>query len=186
MSFLMSLVEPASAPNVTLGGGGLFIPSPDIIGKLTIMNGEESATINPFTHGQGTTFATEWTIKHKLFDQPGGQVLGFLYGIGKSRANIVSDPRVFVTDFLVNREIPTTTAPTWAFFYNAHQYIQGDEQHGWGPFLRFGVSDGDPNPVKWNIAAGIGGKGPFPGRDNDRWGAGFYYVDLSNIALLTR
>ena len=29
-------------------------------------------------------------------------------------------------------------------------------------------------------------QGPFPGRDNDRWGAGFYYLDISNTALLTR
>jgi hypothetical protein len=35
------------------------------------------------------------------------------------------------------------------------------------------------------LAAGIGGKGPFSGRDNDRWG-GFYYLDISNTALLTR
>jgi porin len=86
----------------------------------------------------------------------------------------------------VKQQIPKTTASTWAFYYNGAQYILGDEPRGWGLFLRFGVSDGDPNPVKWNIAAGIGGKGPFPSRDNDRWGAGVYYLDISNTALLTR
>ena len=71
LSFLMSLVEAGSVPNVSLGGGGVFIPSPNIIGKLTIMNSQESATINPFENSAGTTFATDWTIKHKLFDEPG-------------------------------------------------------------------------------------------------------------------
>ncbi len=155
-------------PNAALGGGGVFIASPDIIGKLTIVNSQETATINPFENSSGTTFTPDLTIKHKLFGAPGAQVFGFVYGIGKSRAAIAADPRVFVANLIVNQAIPRTTANTWAFYYNAAQYIQGDEQHGWGPFLRVGVSDGDPNPVKWNIAAGIVGKGPFPGRDNDR------------------
>jgi porin len=186
LSFLISLVEAASAPNVTLGGGGVFIPSPEILGKVIIFNSQESATTNPFEHGQGTTFATEWTVNHQLGDRPGGQVLGFMYGIGENRADIARDPRVFIADLIINQQIPTTTQSTWAFYYNAHQFIQGDEQRGWGPFLRFGVSDGDPNPVKFNIAAGIGGKEPFPSRADDRWGAGFYYLDMSNAGLLSR
>ncbi len=68
---------------------------------------------------------------------------------------------MFVAGLVVNGAIPKTNKDSWAFYYNADQYIQGNEQRGWGPFLRFGVSDGDPNPIKWNIAAGIGGKGPF-------------------------
>ena len=130
----MSLVEAGSVPNVALGGGGVFIPTPNIIGKLTIMNSQESATLNPFQNSAGTTFATDWTIKHKLFDEPGEQLLGLLYGIGKSRAAIAEDPRVFVANLIVNQSIPNTTADIWAFYYNAAQYIQGDEQHGWGPF----------------------------------------------------
>jgi porin len=183
-SFLMSLVETATVPNVALGGGGVFIPTPDILGTLTILNSQESARINPFENSRGTTFATEWTVKYKLFDQPGGQVMGFLYGIGLSRAAIDADPRVFVANLVVNGSIPTTIKNSWAFYYNAHQFIQGNEQRGCGPFLRFGVSDGNPNPIKWNLAAGIGGKGPFTGREDDRWGAGFYYLDVSDTALL--
>jgi hypothetical protein len=95
LSFLMSAVE-ATVPNVAFGGGGVFILSPDIIGRLTIINGQESATINPFENTRGTVFATEWTLKHKLGDAPGGQVTGFFYEIGSSRADIARDPRVFI------------------------------------------------------------------------------------------
>ncbi|HKM74490.1 MAG TPA: carbohydrate porin [Stellaceae bacterium] len=184
LSFLMSLVEAATVPNASLGGGGVFILSPDIIGKVLIFNSQESATINPIENSSGTTFGTEWTVKHKLFDQPGGQLLGFMYGIGQNRTAINADPRVFIANLIVNSAIPKTSADSWSFYYNAHQYIQGDEQRGWGPFLRFGVSDGNPNPIKWNLAAGIGGKGPFSGREDDRWGAGFYYLGISDTALL--
>jgi porin len=183
-AFLLSPVESAGAPETTLGGGGVFILSPEIHGSVSVLNTQESATLNPFDNSQGTTFATEWTAGHQLFGQPGGQVLGFLYSINASRTNIALDPRVFLLNLIVLKTIPTTTADTWAFYYNAHQYIQGDEHHGWGPFVRFGISDGDPNPIKYNIAAGLGGKGTFPGRDDDRWGLGLYYLDMSDAGLL--
>lgn len=183
-AFLLSPVESAGAPEVTLGGGGVFILSPDLHGSLTVINTEESATLNPFEHSQGTTFATEWTASHQLFGQPGGQVFGFLYSINKSRTDIARDPRVFLINLIVLNNVPTTTADTWAFYYNAHQYIQGNEQRGWGPFVRFGLSDGNPNPIKYNVAAGLGGKGTFSGRDDDRWGLGFYHLDMSDAGLL--
>ncbi len=184
-AFLASPVESAGVPTVGLGGGGVLILSPDIHGTISIIDSEESATLNPFDHAEGTTFATEWTIGHRLWDEPGGQVLGFLYAIDKNRADIALDPRVFIFDLLVTKALPTTTKDTWAFYYNAHQYIQGNEQRGWGPFVRFGVSDGDPNPIKYNVAAGFGGKGTFPSRDDDRWGLGFYYLDMSDAGLLS-
>jgi porin len=184
LSFLMSPVEMAGAPNVSLGGGAVLIVSPDIFGTVTVLGSEETATTNPFTHWSGTTLSTAWTFKHQIDGQPGGQTFGFLDAIGKSRANILLDPRVFIANIIVNQTIPTTHANTWAFYYNGYQYIEGDEQKGWGPFLRAGVSDADPNPVKWNIAAGIGGKGLIPGRDADGWGAGFYFIDMSKKGLL--
>ena len=184
LSFLMSGVEMAAAPSVSLGGGAVFIVSPDIIGSVSVLGSEETATTNPFTHWNGTTVTTQWTFKHQLGDEPGGQTVGFLDAIDKSVADIFLDPRIFIKNIIVNQAIPTTHANTWAFYYNGYQYIQGDQQKGWGPFLRAGVSDGNPNPVKWNIAAGIGGKGLIPGRDADGWGTGFYFIDMSKKGLL--
>jgi porin len=180
----LSPVEATTAPNVTLGGGLIFLPSPRIKGTVTVFNSEESATENPFDHTDGTTFATEWTFGHTLGDKPGGQILGFLYGIDKNRADIAQDARVFIGELLVNQSIPQTDKDSWAFYYNAHQYVQGDSTRGWGPFIRFGFSDGDPNPVRWNIAGGVGGKGPFADRPHDRWGVGIYYIDMSDDGLL--
>jgi porin len=51
-------------------------------------------------------------------------------------------------------------------------------------FARFGISDGDPNPVKWNLAWGLGGQGLLPTREQDRWGLGAFYLAMSDEDLL--
>ena len=54
-------------------------------------------------------------------------------------------PRLGLIGLLFGLPIPTTTADTWALYYNAHQFLQGDAECGWGVFTRLGVSDGNPN-----------------------------------------
>ncbi|ADJ27785.1 carbohydrate porin [Nitrosococcus watsonii] len=184
LAFLMSPVEAASTPTVTLGGGMIFLPQKNITGTLSAYNSEEAAGENPFKRDEGTSLSTEWSVQHTLGERPGGQVFGFLYGINRNRLEIAQDPRVFIGSILQNQSIPSTDSDTWAFYYNAHQYLQGDSSKGWGLFARFGVSDGDPNPVKWHGAGGLGGKGLFPSRQQDRWGAGMYYVGMSDADLL--
>jgi porin len=77
-----------------------------------------------------------------------------------------------------------TNADTWALYYNAHQYIQGTSEGGWRLFVRAGVSDGYPNPIKWSAAFGLGGVGSW--RPKDNWGIGAYALGASNEPVLNR
>jgi porin len=54
----------------------------------------------------------------------------------------------------------------------------------YGVFARFGISDGNPNPVKLNLAGGLGGKGLLTQRPQDIWGVGVFYLDMSDEDLL--
>jgi porin len=47
-------------------------------------------------------------------------------------------------------------------------------------FFSFGTSDGNPNPVKYALLAGIGGKGLVPGRPDDSFGLGFARTHFSS------
>jgi porin len=96
LAFLMSPVEFTGAPNVALGAGVVYVATPNITGTLTVMGSQETATRNPFDNWNGTTIATEWHLKHRIGDLPGGQVVGFLDSINKTRTDIFQDPRVFV------------------------------------------------------------------------------------------
>ena len=63
---------------------------------------------------------------------------------------------------------PNQESSSWAFGYAFDQYLwqpEGDAKHGVGVFFSFGVSDGNPNPIKYAFLAGIGGKG-VPGRSD--------------------
>lgn len=183
-ALLYSLVEDATTPNVSLGGGVLFEPNENISGSFSAFGTEETAGENPFEHTEGTTFSTEWTFGHKLFARPGAQTFGFLYGIDASRTAIATDLRRVLGGILAGQPVPTTSDDTWACYYNAHQYLHGDAEGGWGVFTRFGLSDGNPNPVKCNLAGGLGGKGLLPQRKQDTWGVGVFYLDMSDEDLL--
>jgi porin len=144
----------------------------------------ETAGQNPFDAYQGTTFATEWTFKYELGQHPGGVTFGALYGIDHARKDLATDPRLFFASALLAGQAITTKKDAWAIYWNGYQYLQGDEKKGWGIFGRTGFGDGDPNPVRFSMAAGLGGSSPILGRDLDRWGLGMYYVKFSNLSVL--
>ena len=67
--------------------------------------------------------------------------------------------------------------------YSADQYLWQnpcDDRRGWGLFAEAGISDGNPNPIKWTLNCGVGGTSPFPERVDDRFGVGWYYVGISD------
>lgn len=185
-AMLYSLVEDATVPHTSLGAGINFKPTEKISGSFSVFGTAETAGENPFDRWRGTTFSTEWTFSHTLAERGGAQTIGVLYGINGRRANITASRRLVLGSLLLGLPIPTTDADTWAVYYNAHQFIKGDEKGGWGVFTRFGVSDGNPNLVKWNLAGGVGGIGLLPGRKKDGWGLGLFFLNMSDEDLLRR
>lgn len=181
---LFSPVEMAVAPTVTLGGGLIFVPTKNVQGTLMAIGSTETAGKNPFDLYQGTTFATEWKFNYELGQHPGGIVLGGLYSINRDRADLATDGRLFFRSALVNGAVPTTDADAWAIYWNGYQYLHGDEKEGWGVFARAGFGDNNVNPVRFSMAAGLGGTSPIPGRETDRWGIGLYYIDFSDLDVL--
>ena len=55
-----------------------------------------------------------------------------------------------------------------------------DKTRSWGFFGNFGLSDGKPNPIKWDAIVGIAGSSPIPGRKRDTFGAGYFYLGYSD------
>jgi porin len=55
-----------------------------------------------------------------------------------------------------------------------------DQTRTWGFFGQFGLSDGNPNPVRYVANGGIGGRSMFAGRTLDTFGIGYFYLGLSD------
>ncbi len=183
----LSPVIGAAVPLLTtLGATAIFLPTKNIIGTAGFINAEETAGYDPFERDKGTTFLTEWQIKHTLAGLPGKQTAGFVYGFDRKKLDFGTAPHYQLASLLRTGETVKTNADTWALYYNAHQYVQGDSEGGWGPFVRAGVSDGHPNPVKWSVAFGLGGVGVGPWRPDDNWGIGAYALGASNEPVLNR
>lgn len=183
-ALLYSVVEDATCAHTALGGGVNLTPRENVSGSFSVYGSSETAGENPFRNWNGTTLSTEWTVTHTLRERPGAQTLGLLYGINVLRTDLFTDPRLVLISVVLGLPIPADRTDTWAVYYNCHQFIQGDEEGGWGVFARWGFADGNPNPVRLNAALGLGGIGLLPGRDRDRWGLGVFLVDMSDADLL--
>ena len=71
----------------------------------------------------------------------------------------------------------------WNVSYSFQQYLYADPNGsggGWGIFGQIGRSDGNPTPFDWFGYIGLGGTSLIPSRSRDRFGAGFFYLSLSD------
>lgn len=74
----------------------------------------------------------------------------------------------------------------WFGSYAVQQYLMQSAdkpETGWGLFGLASLSDGNPNPVRWSVLAGLAGNNLMPGREADRWGVGFYHYGLTDPLL---
>jgi len=114
-----------------------------------------------------------------------------LTSIAKERFPLLGDPGPILSRilerFFPNLLVPTQPAnresDTWAFTYGFEQYLwqpEGDPKRGIGLFFNFGITDGNPNPIKYSYAMGIVGNGVVPGRRDDTFGVGWARTEFSD------
>lgn len=76
-----------------------------------------------------------------------------------------------------------TNSQNWAFWYDFDQYLYQspeDPTQGFGLFGGFGLTPGNWFPVSQTYTLGLGGKGLIHGRPGDRYGVGYYCLNLSD------
>jgi len=183
---LAMCVDPVAmlaCPYSTLGAAAIVLPTGDpeaaiVTGSVLSSVGDAgTAGFNDLSSNQ-LVFSIEGRVRTNFFDRTGHQLAGAEY----SNAEYTSlNERLSVT----NRSIQPETG-TWCVYYNFDQYIYQAEpgsDRGFGVFGRLGASDGNPNPVHYFLSVGIGGKGLVPGRPNDTFGIGYYYMDVTSPTL---
>jgi porin len=200
----------ALTPYTAYGGGLIFLPWKGASFIVYVIDPDGKGTQNDITKAfeNGVAMGTEGRVEIKPFGLVGHQDLGFFWS-NQTRLSLNQDPtnlaRLLVTERfprlqdpgpilrrLLERFFPQLLVPvqpantednTWTVYYNFDQYLwspKGDPTKGVGMFFRFGISDGNPNPVRYAYNVGLSAKGVVPGRPNDNMGLGWARTQLSS------
>jgi porin len=71
---------------------------------------------------------------------------------------------------------------SYSFQQNLFQSDANPSQ-GWGVFALATLSDGNPTPTRWSMFAGVGGANLMEGREDDRWGVGYFHYAFSHLLI---
>lgn len=173
-------------PYSPLGAGVIVLPTKDhheAILNFLVVSANGKASTDGFDDIAGAIFTSEGRVRTGFFGRTGHQLVGALYS-NKQYTSL--DQRL--GSVIDNRELGKQS-DTWAVYYNFDQFLYEADTSagkGVGVFGRFGASEGNPNPAQYFYSVGFGGKGIVPSRDLDRFGIGYYYIDVANPTFQRR
>jgi porin len=165
----------------TLGAGFAFLYEGQPLWTVSVINAVDTATTSGFDvlFEEGAILASELRLPTQFFGLPGHQLFGGAWN-SKTFVALGQDPRIL----LPGGGVPIAPIDgSWSLYWNCDQYLSTyncDGTKGWGVFARAAVSDGNPNFMKSFYSVGIGGDSPLAGRQNDRFGVGWYYAKASD------
>ena len=168
-------------PYSTLGAGVVIIPAEDSIINIGVLNATDTAGTSGFSElfNEGAVVLAEGRFRTDFLGKPGHQLIGGAWS-SRSFASLQQDPRILFPPAGI--PIARQTG-SWGIYYNFDQSIVTDHcdpSKGWGVFGRFGITDGNPNPIDWFLSFGVGGNSPIDRRSNDTWGLGWYMNAVSD------
>lgn len=169
-------------PYSTFGAGGIILNEGHPILSAAVFDARDHSTTSIFDDmfANGAVLFGVVSLPTSFFDLPGRQAIEGVYSSGRY-SNISQSPYLDPTDGLVFPGPPRTGS--WALGYMFEQALwiaDDDANRKWGVFGRFGLSDGNPNPVRWNASAGLSGASPLTNRPLDTFGAGYFYLGISD------
>ena len=146
----------------------------------------------PTTSGFQTLFTNgvvmygEYRLRTSWFDRPGHSVFGVLYsnatrGAGESNPYLVLPADISVAPF-------SPKDSSWTVTYRFDQVVYADPvepRRNWTLNGDYGITDGNPNPIRWFANLALVGTSPIRSRANDTIGIGYYHLGVSNLSVLT-
>jgi porin len=146
----------------------------------------------PLTSGFSTLFSNgvvaygEYRLRTSWFDLPGHSTIGFLYS-SATRTALNTDPYLLLNLVLSGASLPAKHS-AWTVTYHIDQVLYADvddPKRNWTLNSDLGLSDGNPNPIRWFANLSLVGISPIRGRENDTVGIGYYHLGVSNLPLFT-
>ncbi|WP_165063901.1 carbohydrate porin [Paludisphaera rhizosphaerae] len=183
-SLVFNPIVARTVPYSTIGTGFAFLREGQPWLSLSVFDPEErAATWGGNFFARGVVLVPNLMLQGKPLGRPGKLNFGGTWSSAQYRsfdpASYLSLPPQLIFD---ERFSPKETG-SWSLYTNFYQALWVDEQdesRTWGVFGQFGISDGNPNPIKFVANGGIGGRSIIPGRTLDTFGVGYFHLGLSN------
>jgi porin len=146
----------------------------------------------PLTSGFSTLFSNgmvaygEYRLRTSWFDLPGHSTVGFLYS-SATRTALDTDPFLLLNLLLSGASLPAKHS-AWTVTYHIDQVLYADEddpKRNWTLNSDLGLTDGNPNPIRWFANLSLVGSSPIRGRETDTVGIGYYHLGVSNLPIFT-
>lgn len=170
-------------PYSTFSAGFAVLKGTDPVLAVAVFDTRNTPTTSGFEEffTNGVTVNGQATLPYTLFDRPGHFSVGGTYSSGKYVA--LDDLPFFVVRRL-RGELPPLPRETgsWSVYtlFDQALWVSGaDPKRSWGLFGSAGISDGNPNPIRYSTAIGLGGSSPWASRPLDSFGVGYFYVGIS-------
>jgi porin len=172
----------------TLGAGAAILANSYPVVTLTVYDTNDDSTRDGFDvlFNNGAVIYPTVSVPTAFFGMPGHQSVWGAYSSG--RYAIVSPQSLNLIPQVLQGLLPPTsiTTPVHGSWWVTYLFDQAlwvdptDKSRSWGVFANAGISDGEPNPIKWSAIFGIGGSNPIRSRKLDTFGVAYYYLGLSD------
>ncbi len=174
-----------TVPIDALAAGIILRPTEWLTVPTLVFDSEGTADHSGFdtVFKRGTTVFQVFEFAIKPFGLAGHQRVSWTWS-DRSRIRFEQNPRQVISAIITGSAAGLAREDhDWSFMYDFDQYLYKKPERpdqGFGLFGRFGLTNGEVNPVQEFYSIGLGGKGLIPGRDNDGFGIGYYFLAISD------
>jgi porin len=127
----------------------------------------------------------EYRLRRDMWNLPGHHAFGFLYSTA-TRTSLDSNPFIVAPPIMPGSTLPTKS-DAWTVTYRFDQVLCIDPKNSkpqWTVNGDYGLSDGNPNPIRWFANLSLVGVSPLTNRGNDTIGIGYYHLGVSDVQVL--
>jgi porin len=181
-SLIFNTILSRTLPYSAFGTGVVYQPSGGPVLALSVFDTRDASTTSVFDEffTNGAVVFGVASLPTQFFGLPGHQGVEAVYSSGRY-TNVDESPYLDPITGLVVPSAPKTGSWAVGYFFDQAVWVSPDDpERVWGVFGKIGISDGNPNPIRWTAMAGVSGASPISGRSRDTFGIGFYHLGVSD------
>lgn len=178
-AMVSNMITARTIPYSTYGLGFGIVSKDVMLFNFMVRDPDDHSTTwdTPFEHGVLLTALGRLPVEP--MGLPGHEVIGVSWSSRKytelERGSLIVVPGQGI--------VAPQKSGSWAVYYNFDQYLWVNPRNpnvGLGVFGMTGISDGNPNPIRWNVTVGVGGNNPIALREADTFGVGYFHLGVSS------